>query len=139
MSFTRKTPSPSFMEKVGRFVVRRRRLVIVLWFLVLVIGVALAGPVTSRLSSNQDLPGLPSYTASQQILHIYGTGGDNPPAVLDIHSPTGPALASAAGRAELAADLAALDRDPTLRVLSYANTGDTRLVSKDGRSAAVVV
>ena len=66
------------MGHVGQFVVRHRRAVLVFWFLVAIAGVAMVGNITSRLSSGSSLPGLPSYAASQEILHIYGTGGDNP-------------------------------------------------------------
>ena len=77
------------MGHVGQFVVRHRRAVLVFWFLVALAGVALVGNVTSRLSTTGTLPGSPSYAASQQILRIYGTGGDNSPVVMVLHLPWG--------------------------------------------------
>jgi putative drug exporter of the RND superfamily len=127
------------MEKVGRFVVRHRKAVLVFWFLVALTGVAMIGNITSRLSSTDNLPGLPSYAASQAILHVYGTGGDNPPDVMVLRLPPGPRVQSAAGRAELDAALVPLTGDKAYRVVSYANSGDDRLVSANGRTAVALV
>jgi len=127
------------MRHLGQFVVRHRRAVLVFWFLVAITGVAMVGNITSRLSSSNSLPGLPSYAASQEILHIYGTGGDNPPVVMVLELPAGQRAETPAGLAEINAALAPLSRDKTLRVLSYANTGDSPLLAEAGRSAAVLV
>ena len=113
-----------------RFVVRHRRAVLVFWFLVAIVGVAMVGNITSRLSSSNSLPGLPSYAASQKILHIYGTGGDNPPVVMVLELPSGQSAETPAGRAEIATALAPLTNNKALRVVSYANTGDRRLLAR---------
>ena len=99
----------------------------------------MVGNITSRLSSSDSLPGLPSYAASQEILHIYGTGGDNAPTVMVLELPSGQRAETTTGRAEINAALAPLTSNKTLRVLSYANTGDRRLLAEGGRSAAVLV
>jgi RND superfamily putative drug exporter len=127
------------MGHVGQFVVRHRRAVLVFWFLVAIVGVALVGNITSRLSSSETLPGLPSYAASQKIMHIYGTGGDNPPVVMVLELLAGQRAETPAGRAEINAALAPLTSNKTLRVLSYADTGDRRLLAEGGRIAAVLV
>ena len=127
------------MGRLGQFVVRHRRAFLVFWFIVAITGVAMVGNITSRLSSSNSLPGLPSYAASQEILHIYGTGGDNPPVVMVLGLPAGQRAETPTGRAEINAALAPLISDKTLRVLSYTNTGDRRLLADDGRSAAVLI
>jgi RND superfamily putative drug exporter len=127
------------MGHLGQFVVRHRRAVLVFWFLVAIVGVAMVGNITSRLSSSETLPGLPSYVASQQILHIYGTGGDNPPVVMVLELPAGQRAETPTGRAEINAALAPLTNNKTLRVLSYTDTGDRRLLAEGGRSTAVLV
>ncbi len=127
------------MGRLGQSVVRHRRAVLVFWFLVAIAGVAMVGNITSSLSSSNSLPGLPSYAASQEILHIYGTGGDNAPTVMVLELPSGQRAETTAGRAEINAALAPLTSNNTLRVLSYANTGDRRLLAEGGRSAAVLV
>ena len=139
-------PSPSavrgsqaLMGHLGQFVVRHRCAVLVFWFLVAIAGVAMVGNITSRLSSSDSLPGLPSYAASQRILQIYGTGGDNPPVVMVLELPDGQRAETPTGRTEINTALAPLTGNKTLRVLSYANTGDSRLLAEGGRSAAVLV
>ena len=127
------------MGAVGRFVVRHQKAVLVFWFLVALAGVAMIGNVTSRLSSSENLPGIPSYAVSQAILHVYGTGGDNPPDVMVLRLSPGQRAQSAAGRAELDAALAPLTGDNAFRVVSYANSGDGRLVSANGRDAIALV
>ncbi|HXR22627.1 MAG TPA: hypothetical protein VN786_08735, partial [Acidimicrobiales bacterium] len=93
------------MARLGQSVVRHRRAVLVFWFLVAIAGVALVGGITSRLSSGSSFPGLPSYAASQEILHIYGTGGDNPPVVMVLELPSGQRAETPTGRAEINAAL----------------------------------
>src|ERR1700735_1954404 len=133
-----RAPGP-FMVAVGRFVVRHRTAGVVFLFLVALAGVAMVGNVTSRLSSSENLPGIPSYAVSQAILHVYGTGGDNPPDVMVLRLSPGQRAQSAAGRAELDAALAPLTGDNAVRVVSYANSGDGRLVSANGRDAIALV
>ena len=127
------------MARVGAFVVRYRRAVLVLWFVIGVAGLALVGDATSRLSSNESLPGLSSYATSQRILHLYGTGADNPPDVLVISLAPETGVRSAPGRAEVATALAPLDHDRSLRVLSYPGSGDAHLVAADGHTTVALV
>ena len=128
---------PGLMGLVGRSVVRHRKAVLVFWFLVALAGIAMVGTITSRLFSGETLPGLASYTTSQSILRTYGTGGDNPPDVIVLRLRQ--QAESTAGRAELNATLAPLDRSRAFRVVSYANSDDGRLVSADGHSAVALV
>lgn len=127
------------MDAVGSFVVRRRRAVLVFWFVVFIIGVAGVGTVTSRLSSTQNLPGLPGFTVSQEVLHTYGTSAFNGDDVLVLHLPASQPAGTASGRADVAAALAPLQRDRSLRVASYLNTGDSHLVADGGRSVLALV
>ena len=129
--------SPSPMARLGDFVVRHRRAVLAFWFVVALAGLALVGDVTSRLSSTESLPGLPSYATSQRVMQLYGNGGDNAPVVIVVSLPS--KVASPAGRAELAAALAPLSHDRSLRVLSYLASGDPRLLSDNGRTTAALV
>ncbi len=127
------------MTMVGEFVVRHRRAVLVFWFLVALAGVAMIGSITSRLSSTENLPGLRSYEVSQAIMRTYGTGGDNAPVMMVLRFPPGVRAQSTAGRADLASALAPLSRQRDMRVLSYASSGDSRLLSSDGRNALALV
>ncbi|MGA9077769.1 MAG: MMPL family transporter [Acidimicrobiales bacterium] len=128
----------TLMARCGRSVVRYRRIVLVFWLAVVLAGLAGIGRVESRLSSSETLPGLPSFTVSQAILQRYGTGGDNPPVIVVLRLPAGQQVESPAGRAELDAALAPLTRDRSLRVASYANTGDRSLVARDDRTTVAL-
>jgi putative drug exporter of the RND superfamily len=127
------------MAHFGRFVVHHRKAVLIFWFLVAIAGVAMIGNITSRLSSTESFPGQRTFEVSQSILHIYGTGGYNAPVVMVLRLPPGESAQSPTGRADLADALAPLAREKSLRVLSYANSGDTRFISDRGRDAAALV
>jgi RND superfamily putative drug exporter len=129
----------TLMARCGRSVVRHRRIVLVFWLAVVLVDLAGIGKVESRLSSSETLPGLPSFTVSQTILQRYGTGGDNPPVIVVLRLPAGQQVESPAGRAELDAALAPLTGDRSLRVASYADTGDRRLVARDDLTTVALV
>jgi putative drug exporter of the RND superfamily len=119
-------------------VLRHRRLVAVFWLAVTVAGVLLAGQVTGRFSSTQELPGLPSYQAAEVLQHSYGIGS-NPPVAVVMTLPAGERIASPAGRSDLATILRPLSSDHSLHVVSYLSAGDRRLVSSSGRSTLALV
>ncbi len=85
-----------------------------------------------------------SYEANQAILRTYGNGGNTLPLVGIVSAPSGTTLDSPAARQVLArafaqaAQTQAVVRPgiaPAGRVVSYASTGDQRLLSADHRSA----
>jgi putative drug exporter of the RND superfamily len=123
------------LGRLARALLHHRKLVGLLWLAVAISGIALAGPISGRLSSTQDFPGLPSYQAGLAIVHAYGNGGNNSPTVAVVTLPSGERVETPAGSAKAAATFAALDADRSLRVLSYASDHDPRLVSDHGRAA----
>jgi len=118
-------------------VLGHRRLLAVLWLAVTAAGVLLAGPVTGRFSSAQELPGLPSYQAAQVLRQSYGIG-DSPPAALLVTLPAGDPVTSPTGRADLVRSIGPVLTDRSLHVVSYPSAG-LQLVSRNGRSALVLV
>jgi putative drug exporter of the RND superfamily len=115
------------------FVLRHRRLVAVFWLAVTVAGVLLAGQVTGRFSSTQELPGLPSYRAAEVLQQSYGIGG-NPPIAVVVTLLAGERITSPAGRSDLGKILGPVSADRSLRVVSYLPAGNHKLVSGNGRS-----
>ena len=109
------------------------------WLVVTLVGAGAGGLVTGRLTSAQTFTGLASYNASQRIHHIYGTGGIDTPVALTLELPSSTQVASPEGRSELGAALSSLVRDPSLRVASYLNTGDARLIAGHGHATLVLV
>lgn len=129
----------SGLGRLARALIRHRKRVVLLWLAVAIVGVALVGPIAGRLSSSTTFPGLPSFEAGLAIVHSYGNGGNNSPTVAVVTLPHGQQVDSPAGVAKVSETFAALDRDRNLRVVSYATTGDPRLVSDGGRATLGLV
>jgi RND superfamily putative drug exporter len=114
-------------------VLRHRRAVIAIWLVLLVAGGAASGQVSKRLSYDFSLPGQPGYETAAQIIHIYGNGGDAAPAIAVVSVPAGQSVA-----ADQSAISAAFDqvrqRQPSLRVVDFGNTGDRHFITDNGRS-----
>ncbi len=117
---------------------RHRRLVAVFWLAATVVSVLLAGQVTGRFSSTQELPGLPSYRAAEVLQRSYGIGG-NPPIAVVVTLPAGERITSPAGRSDLARILGPVSADRMLHVVSYLSAGNPKLVSGNGRSGLALV
>jgi len=124
--------------RLANLVLRHRRLVAVFWLAVTAAGLLLAGQVTGRFSSTQELPGLPSYRAAQVLQQSYGIG-NNPPVAAVVTLPAGEQITSPAGRSDLARILRPLSADRSLHVVSYLSARDRKLVSGSGRSALALV
>src|SRR4051794_716690 len=66
------------LERLGHFVVRRRRFVILAWVGLAIFGVIGAGQVSDRWQENFSIPGYSAYEANQRALHSLGTGAQVP-------------------------------------------------------------
>jgi putative drug exporter of the RND superfamily len=122
------------MDRLSRFLLRHRLVVGLCWLAVLLVGIATAGTVSGRLATNFSLPGAKSYETNQAILRLYGNGGDTRPLVPVVTLPAGTTVDSPGVRATLDRSFGAVARDPRLRVVSWASTGDRAFVSADGRT-----
>ena len=131
------SPRPA-RGRLADLVLRHRRLVALFWLAVTAAGVLLAGQVTGRFSSTQQLPGLPSYRAAEVLQQSYGIG-NSPPAAVVVTLPAGERIVSPAGHSDLARILRPLCADRSLHVVSYLPTGDRKLVSGSGRSALALI
>jgi putative drug exporter of the RND superfamily len=121
------------MERLSAFVLRRKGLVALLALLAFFVGMGATPIAIQRLSEEYAHPGMPAFDANQEIVRIYGNGGYQRPFVPVVVLPEGQradANKEVIGRA-FAAVAAKL---PQARVVSYADTGDPRLVGADGRT-----
>lgn len=125
--------------RITRSLLRHRKFVGLLWLAIGITGLALVGSVGGRLTSSATYPGLSSYQAGLVIDHTYGNGGNISPSVVIVTLPHGQRVVSPIGSREVATTFAALDAVHGLRVISYPEVNDPRLVSKDGRSALGIV
>jgi RND superfamily putative drug exporter len=123
------------MLAISRFVLRHKGVVVVFWLAVLVAGGAASAKLSSRLSPQFALPGAASYQANQQILRLYGNGGNGNPEVAVVRLPPGQNAGSPAMRQALGRAFAAVTtRLSGLRVADYASTGDRAFLGRDGRT-----
>jgi putative drug exporter of the RND superfamily len=116
----------STLERLGHFVVRRRRWVILAWVGLVLFGIIGAGQVSNRWQENFSIPGYSAYEANQRALHKLGTGAQMP-LVAVFHS-NGDITKE---RGVQKAILAAQKVNKGSRMSSYYSTGSLAYVSKD--------
>ena len=118
------------LERLAHLVMRHRRLVIVAWIVLTLLGVYSAMAVSNRWLEQFSIPGYSAYEANQRTLKTFGTGGQ-PPHVVVFH-------ADRDRRADndLAAAIDKVSAEfPDFRVGSYFTTNNNvAYVSKDGRT-----
>ena len=126
------------LGRLAGFVLRHRRIVIIAWFVLFLTGGMAAGQVSKRLSFDFSLPGQPGYETAARIIHTYGNGGDQPPAILVVTAPVGESATANENVISGAFD-AIRAAEPSLRVVDYGVTGDSKFVTDDGRSTYALV
>ena len=120
------------MATLTRWVLGHKRIVVVLWLVLAVVGFATAGKATDALSKSFDLPGKEGFDVSQQIAQQYGSGGTSDPVAAVITLPGSTTVDSPGIRTQLAAAFARMAAAvPRARMVSWASTGDSAFVSAD--------
>ncbi len=128
------------LQQLTRRVLRHKRLVALSWLALTVIGMMAAGPASEALDQRFSVPGREGWETSQEILRVYGNGGESPPLVPVVALPEGKSVESASVRRELAqVERRAKRAVPGSRVAGFGTTGDRAFVSEDGRTAFVYV
>ena len=122
------------MGAVTDLVVRRRRLVGLMWLFALVLGGYASAILSGHLSMSFEIPGTGSDIADSAIVAQYGTGGDGTPLVPVIRLPAGMTASQPGVKADLLAAFGAAARAGTTartgpsRVASFASTGNPGFV-----------
>jgi putative drug exporter of the RND superfamily len=128
------------MQQLTRRVLRHKRFVALSWILLTIIGMAAAGPASEALDQRFSVPGREGWDTSQEILKIYGNGGESPPLLPVVAMPEGTTVDTPTVRAQLLrVERAAKEAVPGSRVAGYGSTRDDAFVSEDGRTAFVYV
>jgi RND superfamily putative drug exporter len=124
------------MHALTSAVLRHRRLVGLLWLILLLLGGAASAQLTSRLSQSFDIPGTPSAAAAGAIVQRYHSGGSEDPLVPVIRLPGGTTVYEPRVAADLRAGFAAMAAAAPggSRLASFVSTGDRGFVSADGRT-----
>ncbi len=119
------------LRALADFVLAHRRVVLVFWLIMLIVGGAASGSVQKRLSFDFSLPGQPGYEVSKKITEQYGNDGDA--SMLVVTAPAGQTIASS--QAQVAAAFqSAREKFPQARILDYASTGESSLITSDGKT-----
>ncbi len=130
------------MRRIAELVLRHRKLVVIAWVVVFLLGGVSAGKVADRLKIDFSLPSEPGTKAAKLIEHEFGNGGFTTPYLVTVKAPAGqtitghePDVAKAFGA------LAAARHD--LRVVDEANaspgTDKSVFRTKDDRTAVAFV
>jgi RND superfamily putative drug exporter len=131
---TPQSPAEGPIPRLGRWVLRHRRRVMVLWLVIFIAGLAGAGSVSSRLKVDFSLPGQPGYETAKKVQQIYGSGIGQPPTIVVVSAPAG--HTAKADSAQIAAAFNVLRKErPDLRVVDAGGTGNAAFYSNDGRTA----
>ena len=128
------------MATLTRWVLAHKRLVLGLWLVVAIGGLAAMRPAGDALSEQFNLPGTEAFVANSRVAAVYGNGGDVAPLVPVVTVPKGRTVDSPGVAGQLAAALAKVQAAlPNARVASYASTHDRAFVSADGRTTFALV
>ena len=124
------------MDALTSTVLRHRRLVGLIWLILVMLGGAASAQLTHRLSQSFNIPGTPSAAAASAIVARYHSGGSEDPLVPVVRLPAGTAVYQPSVAAGLRAGFAAIAAvgPGGSRVASFASTGDRGFVSADGRT-----
>ena len=126
------------MRRIAEFVLRHRRLVILTWVVLFVVGALSAGATSKRLVIDFSLPGQQGTKASDKIIHDFGNGGSTSPYLVSVTVPAGQTLTGHEAEAARAFQ-AAGHAKPGLRVIDEATSGDKVFRTKDDRTAFALV
>jgi RND superfamily putative drug exporter len=128
------------MASLTRWVLAHKRIVVLFWVAVTLVGMASAGSATKALKQKFSVPGKEGWVTNQQIARdFHGTGGNSAPLLPVVTLPAGQSLSSPTVRTELRAVEARLQSTlPGSRTASYITTGNPAFVSKDGRTTFIV-
>src|SRR5579884_3355206 len=118
------------LARLGHFIARHRKAVIVAWAVLTAFGAFSAGKVSKRWFQSFSIPGYAAYETNQQTLKVFGTG-EQAPLVAVFHT-RGDVTKDAALQHAVDAGAAV---NPGSRASSYWTTHDLAYVSKDRHTA----
>jgi putative drug exporter of the RND superfamily len=129
------------VSSLTRWVLSHKRTVVISWIVLVIAGIAAAGPATDALDPEFSVPNKEGWETNVDIAkHYRGTGGDTAPLIPVVTLPKGTSADSPQVKADLRQVDQRLERAlPGSRLASYASTGDRTFLSKDGRTAFAVI
>jgi RND superfamily putative drug exporter len=122
------------LERLARFVIRHRLLVIAAWVVLTVVGAFSANAINKRWLDQFSIPGYSAYEANQRALKVFGTGAQPPHVALftvDGDVTKDRAIPAALARFH--------GQFPNFRIGSYYSTKSSAYVSDDGHSTFATI
>ena len=126
------------LQQLTRRVLAHKRLIAVSWILLTLVGMGAAGPASEALDQRFSVPGREGWDTSQEIIEIYGNGGESPPIVPVVKLPEGQTATQVRDQLQRVEDVAKR-AVPGSRVAGFGSTGDETFVSSDGSTAYLYV
>ena len=128
------------MERITRWVLAHKRIVVAFWLVLTLVGMASAGSATKALKQKFSVPGKEGWQTNQQIARDFrGTGGNSAPLVPVVTLPAGKTVNSPGVRGDVGRLEARIEHAlPGTRLAGYSSTGDHAFVSRDGRTTFLV-
>ena len=126
------------MRRIAEFVLRHRKLVMLGWALIFVLGAMSAGATSKRLVVDFSLPGQAGTQASDKIIHDFGNGGSTSPYLISVTAPSGQTVNG--HEAEVARAFQAAQRARAgLRLIDEATSGNKVFRTGDDRTAFALI
>ena len=127
------------MTRIVRWSLNHKRLVVAIWILLTIAGIASANKATKALNQQYSNPGHESYSTNQTIAAKFGNGGSGAPMLAVITLPAGTSASSHTVTAGVQTVASRIEHAvPGVRVASFASTSNPAFVSLDGRTTFVV-
>jgi RND superfamily putative drug exporter len=128
------------MASITRWVLAHKRLVVIFWVALTLVGMASAGSASKALKQKFSVPGKEGWITNQQIARqFHGEGGNAAPLVPVVTLPPGQTVSSPAALAGLRDVQQRIRRAlPGTRFSGYADTGSRSFVSADGRTTFAI-
>ncbi|QVQ50757.1 MMPL family transporter [Spiractinospora alimapuensis] len=127
------------MEKLSRFVLAHRAMVVIFSLLAVLAGGASAALVAPQLTSDFPHQGVDAWEANTTIEETYGQGGEERPHVAVVVLPEGTSVTDAGTTETVGSAFAALADAEDARTHSYADDEDPALLGDDDRTTAGLV
>jgi RND superfamily putative drug exporter len=129
------------VSSITRWVLAHKRIVILFWLAITLVGMASANSATKALNQKFSVPGKEGWETNVAIKERFGgSGGDAAPLVPVVTLPAGKTV----GSPGIGTQLAQVDRRlqralPGARIASYASTANRSFVSANGRTTFAIV
>jgi RND superfamily putative drug exporter len=129
------------MASLTRWVLAHRKLVVLFWIAITVVGIASAGSASKAMDQKFSVPGREGWDTNVAIAEQYmGTGGDAAPIVPVVTLPPGTTASDPKVKNQLDELETTLAKAlPGARIAGYGSTGSDAFLSADGRTAFAVV